>query len=170
SRYETPPMATGSVTDGGHAYKTRMVVRRPKSPSRFNGTAIIEWTNVSQGHDNEADWFQSGAHFVRAGYAWVGVSVQRVGVDALKQWSPGRYGSLDVSEGGTIADDALSYDIFTAAARAVRGTADLKVGTTPGGTRGGVAQARPAGVDVMGGLRVERLIATGHSQSAARLY
>ena len=149
SRYETPPMATGHVTDAGHPYKTRIVVRRPRSASRFNGTAIVEWTNVSQGHDNEVDWFQSGAHFVRSGYAWIGVSAQRVGVDALKQWSPARYGTLDVSVGGTITNDALSYEVFTAAGRAVR---------------------NKASADVMGGLRVERMIATGHSQSAGRLY
>jgi hypothetical protein len=149
SRYSTPQMATGTVIDGGHPYKTRIVVRRPKSQARFNGTAIVEWTNVSQGHDNEVDWFQSGAHLVHSGFAWIGVSAQRVGVDALKQWSPVRYGTLDVSDGGTIADDALSYDIFTAAARAVRGR---------------------DGASVMGSLKVERLIATGHSQSAGRLY
>jgi hypothetical protein len=149
SRYDTPEMATGAVRDSGHPYKARIVVRRPRAASRFNGTAIVEWTNVSQGHDNEVDWFQSGAHFVRAGYAWVGVSAQRVGVDALKQWSPGRYATLDVTDGGTITDDSLSYDIFAAAGRAIRGR---------------------AGKDIMGGLRVERLIATGHSQSAGRLY
>ena len=60
-----------------------------------------------------------------------------------------RYGSLDVARGGTIIGDALSYDVFSAAALAIRGK----------GTR-----------DVMGGLRVQRLIATGHSQSAGRLY
>jgi Alpha/beta hydrolase domain len=149
NRYNTPQMATGTATDGGHPYKTRIVVRRPKSQSRFNGTAIVEWINVSQGHDNEVDWFQSGAHLVRSGFAWIGVSAQRVGVDALKQWSPVRYGALDVSDGGAIANDALSYDIFTAAARAVRGR---------------------DGANVMGGLKVERMIATGHSQSAGRLY
>src|ERR1700686_5126362 len=67
SRYNTPQMATGTVIDGGHPYKTRILVRRPKSQSRFNGTAIVEWTNVSQGHDNEVDWFQSGVHLVHSG-------------------------------------------------------------------------------------------------------
>src|SRR4026207_1125139 len=109
SRYNTPAMATGTVADANHPYRTRVVVRRPKSPSRFNGTAIVEWTNVSQGHDNEVDRVQSGAPFVRAGCAWGGVSAQRVGVDALKEWSPSRYGTLDVSEGGAITNDALSY-------------------------------------------------------------
>src|SRR5262249_7096541 len=47
SRYNTPqgnPPATGTVIDSGHPYRTRIVVRRPTSKSKFNGTAIIEWT------------------------------------------------------------------------------------------------------------------------------
>jgi hypothetical protein len=49
---------------------------------------------------------------------------------------------------GTIEGDALSYDIFTDVADAVR---------------------RPNGVDPLPGFRVERVVATGHSQSAGRL-
>jgi len=149
NRYNTPSGERGSVIDVDHPYSTRIVVRRPKQASRFNGTVIVEWYNVSQGHDGEYEWFQSHEHLVRSGYAWVGVSTQAVGVNALKEWSPARYGSLDVARGGTIIGDALSYDVFSAAALAIRGKA----------TR-----------DVMGGLRVHRLIATGHSQSAGRLY
>jgi len=149
NRYNTPAGERGGVLDAAHAYTTRIVVRRPKQAARFNGTAIVEWYNVSQGHDGEFEWFQSYEHFLRGGYAWVGVSAQAVGVNALKEWSPARYASLDVTRGGTIQGDALSYDIFSGAALAVRGK----------GTK-----------DVMGGLRVLRVIATGHSQSAGRLY
>ena len=148
NRYNTSPTATATVQDGGHAYKTRIVVRRPLTAAKFNGTAIVEWTNVTGGRDLEMDWFQSADHFVRAGYAWIGVSAQRVGVDALKAWSPSRYGSLDVSEGGKITNDSLSYDILVATALAVR---------------------HKANVDILGGLKPERVIATGHSQSAGRL-
>jgi hypothetical protein len=149
NRYNTPAGERGSIIDVDHPYSTRIVVRRPRQASRFNGTAIVEWYNVSQGHDGEYEWFQSYAHVIRSGYAWVGVSAQAVGVNALKEWSPMRYGNLDVARGGTIIGDALSYDIFSAAALAIRGKADR---------------------DVMGGLKVQRLIATGHSQSAGRLY
>jgi len=149
SSYATPPGQTGSVKDANHPFKTRIVVRRPKSAAKFNGSVVVEWYNVSQGHDGEYDWFQSAEHMVRAGYVWAGVSTQRVGVNSLKEWSPARYGSLDVTEGGKINDDALSYDVFTAAAVALRGKAN---------------------VDVLGGLKAARLIAIGHSQSAGRLY
>lgn len=149
NRYNTPAGARGSVLDTDHSYLTRIVVRRPRQAARFNGTAIVEWYNVSQGHDGEFEWFQVYEHLLRGGYAWVGVSTQAVGVNALKEWSPARYGMLDVSRGGTMQGDALSYDIFSAAALAVRGR----------GTK-----------EIMGGLRVQRLIASGHSQSAGRLY
>jgi Alpha/beta hydrolase domain len=139
---------TGSIIDGDHPYKTRLVVRRPVKAGRFNGVVVLEWTNVTAGRDLEVDWFQSHAHLIRAGYAWVGISAQRVGVDALKAWSPNRYGTLDVTAGGTITNDALSYDIFSQAARAIR---------------------HPVGVDPMGGLRVKLVIGDGESQSATRL-
>jgi hypothetical protein len=148
NRYNTPALATATVVDRNHRYKTRLLVRRPASAARFNGTVIVEWNNVTAGRDLDIDWFQTHEHLMRSGYAWVGVTPQRVGVEALKVWSPKRYGTLDVTAGGTIDGDALSYDVFAQAAQAVR---------TPGS------------VDVMGGLKVERIFATGHSQSAGRL-
>jgi len=147
--YNTSQGQPGSVKGANHPFKTRIVVRRPASSSKFNGTVIVEWYNVSQGHDGEYDWFQSAKHMVAAGYAWAGVSSQRVGVNSLKEWSPVRYGTLDLTEGGKISDDSLSYGTFTAAAVAIRGQGSA---------------------DVMGGLRAERLIAIGHSQSAVRLH
>ena len=85
NRYTTPELATGSVVDGGHPYKTRLVVRRPVSPDRFNGTVVVEWNNVTGGRDLDIDWFQAGAYFVRNGYVWIGVSAQHVGVSHLRQ-------------------------------------------------------------------------------------
>ena len=148
NRYETPAAEDGKVTDGDHAYKTRILVRRPASPGRFNGTVVIEWNNVTSGHDLDIDWFQAGDYFIRSGYAYIGVTAQRIGVEALKVWSAKRYGSLDVTADGTITNDALSYDIMSDVARAVR---------------------KPGSVDALGGLKPERVFATGHSQSAARL-
>ena len=148
--YDIPrdQMSNATPSEATHPFKTRLVVRRPASPARFNGTVVVEWTNVSEGFDNEVEWFHSGEHFVRAGYAWVGVSAQNVGVNTLKQRAAERYSSLDVTDGGTVTNDALSYDVFTAAGAAVRGKGNL---------------------NVLGTLKAERLIASGHSQSAGRL-
>ena len=71
-----------------------------KRPLRFNGTALVEWQNVTAGYDLDALW--NGEAIMRAGYAWVGVSAQRVGVNQLRGWSPTRYGALDVTGGGRV--------------------------------------------------------------------
>jgi hypothetical protein len=113
---------------------------------------IAEWSNVSNQWDQEVDWFQSHEHFLRKGYAWVGISAQRAGLHSatgLRAWSPTRYGALDVTVANTINDDSLSYDIFSQAVKAIRS---------------------PAGVDPLGPLAApDYVIATGHSQSAGRL-
>jgi len=147
NQYNTPDGATGSVIDGGHKYKTRVVVRRPVSAAKFNGTVVLEWNNVTAGHDLDIDWYQSHDYFIRAGYAYIGVTPQRIGVAALKVWNPHRYESLDVTSDGTITNDALSYDIFADVAR----------------------QVRQPGTALLGGLKPQLVFATGHSQSAGRL-
>ncbi len=151
--YVTPPLATATVATSGHPYRTRLVVRRPKNPHRFNGTVILEWQNVTAGYDIDASWVGGNAeHFMREGYAWVGVSAQRVGVHqpgtGLRDWSPVRYGSLDVTDGGTLVADELSYDIFSQAAQAI---------------------LHPVGVDPLPGFHRKRILASGASQSASRL-
>src|SRR5437762_202909 len=130
----TAPMANATVRTTGNPYKTRMIVRRPVSAAKFNGVVIVEWLNVTSGYNLDAHWLLQQDHFMRNGYAYVGVSVQRVGVQgaaadpahptSLKLWSPVRYGSLDVTAGGRFvlannggvnASDALSFDIMAQA-------------------------------------------------------
>src|SRR3954447_20851684 len=42
NRYNTAPQTTGTIADGDHPYKTRIVVRRPADAKRFNGTVLVE--------------------------------------------------------------------------------------------------------------------------------
>ena len=130
------------VTPGSTApYTTRIVVRRPVDPRRFNGTVVVEWLNVSGGVDADPDWTEAHNELIRDGFAWVGVSAQSVGVNALKTEDAARYATL--SHPG----DSFSYDIFSQAGRAVRADAAL----------------------VLSGLRPRRVLAAGESQSAGRL-
>ncbi len=130
------------VTTGASAqYTTRIAVYRPIDPTKFNGTVVVEWLNVSGGVDDSPDWTLSHNELVREGFAWVGVSVQAVGVDAAKTIDPTDYASL--SHPG----DSFSYSIFSQAGRAVRDDAAL----------------------ILGGLRPQKVIAAGESQSAGRL-
>lgn len=143
---------TAVIRSTGHPYRTRMVVRRPILAEAFNGTVLMEWQNVTAGYELDALWIASHDHIMRRGYAWIGVSAQQQGLNmpviGLRQWSPTRYGTLDVSHGGTIVNDGLCWDIFSQAAQSVR---------------------YPVGTDPISGLRVERIFAVGWSQSAVRL-
>jgi Alpha/beta hydrolase domain len=130
-------------------YTSRIVVLRPINDADFNGTVVVEWFNVSGGVDAAPDWTQMHTELIREGYAWVGVSAQRAGVEGggafdlpLKQIDAERYKALQHP------GDSFSYDIFSQAAQAVR---------------------NPVGLDPLGGLSVERMIAVGESQSAFRL-
>ncbi len=150
TQYQTPALADAVVLSTGHPYKTRLIVRRPADPTKFNGVVIVEWVNVTSGYNLDLQWQVSRDYFTRQGYAYVGVSAQRVGVQqapyGLTTWSPTRYGTLDVTDGGAIADDSLSYDIFSQAGRAVK-----------------------AYQSILSGLRPKLMIAIGASQSASRL-
>ena len=133
---------------GTRPYRTRVLVYRPVDPDRFNGTVVLHWNNVSAGYE-----LFSGdtPELLEGGYAFAGVTTQRVGVhglptapQGLQAWDPERYGTL------SIASDDDSFDIFTQAARAV-------------------GPDRDRTTDPLGGLDVQRVIAMGSSQSAGRL-
>ena len=131
-------------------FRTRILVVRPKDASKFNGTVVVHWQNVTAGY--ELGSVAEGNEYLR-GYAWVGVSAQKVGIDGfpgsqaagLRQWDAERYSSLKHP------GDDYSYDIFAQAGRAVGPKRDAK------------------NADPMGQLTVKRLVAAGASQSAGRL-
>jgi hypothetical protein len=107
--------------DSAH-FTTRIATLRPTDDAAFNGTVIVEWLNVSGGIDAPAFWSMAHRELVREGYAYVGVSAQKVGVDggglnivgvdmSLKTQNPERYSRLNHP------GDAFSYDIFTQVGR-----------------------------------------------------
>lgn len=131
-------------------FKTRIVVYQPIDDAKFNGTVVIEWLNVSGGTEGASTWIMAHTELVRSGYAWVGVSVQKAGLEGsgidltglslpIKTTFPWRYGSL-IHPG-----DKYAYDIYTQAAKAV---------------------LQPGNFSPLGDLQVERAIAAGESQSA----
>jgi Alpha/beta hydrolase domain len=147
---ELGPGRRWSVTPAGSAdFTTRMVVLTPADRTQFNGTVLVEWLNVSGGIDAPAVWMMAHREMVRAGYAYVAVSAQRVGVEggmnlmgvdmSLKSQDPKRYAAL------RHPGDTFSYDIFTQAGRIIRD-----------GQRNGVLRE----------LRAEHVVALGESQSA----
>lgn len=109
---------TASSADGeSAAYKTRILVRRPSDVDSFNGSVVLDWTNVTVPDDTDVGWLPMHTTIMERGFVYVAVAAQRLGVEAspiaLKQFDPVRYGSL--SHPG----DDFSFDIFSQAAEAV---------------------------------------------------
>lgn len=135
-----------SVATSTAPYTTRAVVMRPVDPRRFNGTVIVEWLNVSGGADAGPDWMLGHNELIREGFVWVGLSAQRVGVNALKSADPPGGDAVRYANLSHPGDD-YSYDIFSQAGQAIRDD--------------------PA--TILGGLKPKHVVAIGESQSASRL-
>ena len=135
------------------SYRTRILVRRPADASRFNGTVVVEWMNVSAG-ESAPDWDYLNPELMRSGFAYVGVSAQALGVQGgapilgsatagaaggLVKAEPSRYGTLHHP------GDQYSLDMFAQIGRA------LRVGAKP---------------SVLGDLQPKKIVAVGESQSA----
>jgi hypothetical protein len=145
------------VISANNPYKTRMFVIRPTDPAKFNGTVIVDWFNATSGYDIHLGWYHMKEMILRKGYAYVGISAQHIVVDGplgMVKWNPNRYGTLDLTVGGTVgvattpayAPDALSFDVFAQGIKAVRSV--------------------PA---VLGSLEAKKVITVGGSQSGGRL-
>src|SRR5262245_14514825 len=134
-------------------YVSRMYIARPRDAADFNGIVLVNWQNVTAGVDIGVPSPEA-----YAGYAWVGVSAQHVGIHGHGDQGDGRASTAglpaeDPDRYGTLQHpgDAFSYDIFTQAARAV----------APG--------RAVEGVDPLGSLEPTTMLAAGASQSAMRL-
>jgi hypothetical protein len=122
-------------------YTTRLLVRYPTNPAKFNGTVVFEWLNDVTGGDQDPLWSEIYNQVISKGYAYVGVTAQRVGMQDLATWDPVRYGKLGDS------NDGQSYEVFTQAAEAVKADS----------------------ATLLGGLTPKVLIAAGDSESAFRV-
>lgn len=141
---------TARASDGATApYTTRIIVFRPTTEKKFNGSVLLDWTNVTAQFENAVDSMEARQMLLREGFAFVHVSAQAAGLCCTpltpKVHDPVRYAAI--SHPG----DAYANDMFSQIAKAMR-------------TR------RPGHLDPMGGLKVRRVLAAGQSQSASMLY
>ncbi len=140
---------TARALDGTTApYTTRIVVFRPKDQSRFNGSVMLDWVNVTAQFENAVDTLEARETLLREGWAFVHVSAQKAGLCCTpltpKVWDPQRYAAINHP------GDPYSADMFSQVAKVIR--------------------SHPTSLDPMGGLKVRRVIAAGQSQSADKLY
>ena len=130
-----------SVAQSNVPYTTRLLVRYPTNPAKFNGTVVVEWLNDTTGGDQDPVWSEIYREVLSKGYAYVGVSAQTGSMVEDKTWDAQRYSAL----GDT--NDGQSYDIFSQAAQVVRADAG----------------------NLLGGLHPTTVIGSGDSQSAFRV-
>lgn len=131
-------------------YTTRILVRKPRNPARFNGTVLVDVLNATAGWDGDAIWYGNYEYIIRSGAAWVGVSTKPVTVNFLRDgwgrppWptrNAGRYATLSMPEFGQVWDMLTQVGVLLKSDR----------------HRG----------NPMRHYDVERLIMVGYSQSAA---
>ncbi len=142
-----------TVTAGPTApFKTRIFTLRPRDPAKFNGMVLVEWFNVSGGIDGAVELLAARRELLRQGYAYVGVSAQRVGIEGPAAGNAGGYGGIGLKKSNperyealSHPGDAFSYDIFSQIGAMAKSSLFL---TLPG---------------------PKRVIATGQSQSAGYL-
>jgi hypothetical protein len=134
-----------------------MIVWTPKNPARFNGTTVVEWSEVSDAATYEltVELNYESQMLMNQGYAFALVSTQQGGVCgrdpatgkcspmSLVGADPARYGSLNVPK------DNYSFDIFSQALQAIK---------------------HPAGVAPLGKLKTHILIAEGFQESVDKYF
>ena len=131
-------------------FASRMLVRRPQDPAKFNGTVVVFWANVSLGFDI----YTGECTRLYEGCAFVGVTAQRTAVEGYRDGP--QHGLARLGPG------ALRQPVDPDRRRLVRHL-------HPGGPAGRPATARTGELDPLGGLEVRHVIAFGASQSAGRL-
>lgn len=124
----------------------------------------MEWLNVTLDQDIDFVFGATRELLVREGYAWIGVSAQRNGIEAMKKWNPERYSTLSVAASNidpadgseidpanplimAVGGDVLAWDIFSQVGRLAAANSSR----------------------MMGGLQVNRLIAAAESQSTLKV-
>ncbi len=140
--------ADGLVVDGGpYPYTTRILVRRPVEAD--SGVSYVSILNASQGYDIEDDWRRAWDWLITHRHTYVAVTLKPLSVEALRTFSPTRYGTLswqvdraphrppvaagpgwDPFQVVVGAEEGLAWDILVDLAALVR-----EPGLLPGGSR-----------------------------------
>jgi len=113
-------------------YTTRILLRRPADPARFNGSVVVELPNTARRFDWSMLWGYIHNYVTDQGAAWVGITMPGA-VQLQKKFDPGRYASLSYANpapaeacpaGGNNAtsdtEDGLRWDAISQVAAALK--------------------------------------------------
>jgi len=150
-----PPLGPNDIVEVGSAipYRTRIIVRRPETSNKFNGSVVIEWWNSTADFDTAPAWDPSAEYFTREGYIYVGITNSN---QALSYLTGGcrLFGILDPTCGTRYAtlslpDDGLIWDIADQLSNLIKsGSSDSPIPTQ---------------------YQVERIYHTGQSQQGGSM-
>jgi len=151
-----------TVRDSDVKYVTRFIARMPSDPARFSGTVWVELMNPTARYDQDVFGALSMEHLLRRGDIYVGLSVKPISARTIAanydlKNTPKRYQTLsfpnprpaacDPPGNGVTSfkdsEDGLAWDIVSQAGAVLR---------SPSGP--------------LAGYRVQRIFASGYSQTA----
>lgn len=139
-----------SVMTPDEPYTTRILVRRPTSPGRFNGTVYVDVLNATAGWDGDAIFQATHEYMIREGAAYIGVTTKPNTVNFLRSnWGNPPWPTRNASRYATLAMPKFGqvWDMMSQVGALLK---------TPG------AAGNP-----LAGFDVKRLVMVGYSQSAA---
>lgn len=100
------------VSSSGNDYTTRLLVRYPADPAKFNGRVYIDILNASSNVDLEDTWRRSWKHMMENGYAFIGITSKSVTANSLKKFDPARYADLKWQVAGK-DENGLFWDMLS---------------------------------------------------------
>jgi hypothetical protein len=161
--YTWPAPGPAQVRTADAPYTTRILVRRPKHPSRSSGNVVVEMLNPSNLMDLNIGWALSHKEFMRRGDTWVGITAKPIAVDALKTFDPQRYGSLSFANPLPLTDPANCATVPADSSRTTENGLIWDINSQVGAWLKSDAKSNP--------LRgtVERLYGFGYSQTGGYL-
>jgi hypothetical protein len=157
--------ASGEVD--GHPYATALTVRRPRDPSRFSGTVVVEPIHAASA---APIWIYTSGYQMRHGHGWAAVCSQKSVLDGfVKPANAQRYASLRIWSDAPAPEasgvDALRLPREPEAMRArMEQMRRINVHSTP--ILAQVGAALPDGENgPFSGLGVHSVVLVGHSQT-----
>jgi hypothetical protein len=162
--------ASGAPPSLFGAYRSRIIVRGPQNPADFNGTVVVEVMNATTGVDLDILWQQSYEYFQRTGAIYVAVAAQPLTLLSATTGPPSGVSRLAARYAGQGLNLATPTALanFTNPNPAIAGAAQRDA-SLAWDLIGQVGQLAKSEAGPFAGLDVERVLATGWSQSASYL-
>lgn len=101
-----------SIVSQGNPYTNRVIVFMPEDPADFKGVVYVDILNASSKVDVPDLWRRGYEHYMKNGYAYVGVTSKTFNVDALHRFNPERYKTISWDLPNGQPETGFAWDIF----------------------------------------------------------